>query len=148
MTEFYYSTRDYDIINNVALSRFHFLKTGQKLTSEEIHNPEFMDEIAKEFKGLVKRVDRPSWRLLAKNGHSVSAIRIYSNEHNVSLVEAKKRVDAFVKGGTPNDKKNHRTNEKGNNGTVRLTNVEGKGVQNEAEQSSSDISVNEGLSEV
>lgn len=118
MAEFYYSTRDYDIITNIKLATIHFLSTGQKLTSEEINNPEFMDTIAANFKGLVKRIDNPSYRLLAKNGHIASAIIVYRRNHKVSLAKAKRRVDAFIEGDKNHGGKRSDTNAKSNNGSV------------------------------
>lgn len=148
MAEFYYSTRDYNVITNLQLAEAHFLSTGQKLTTEEINNPEFMDNIALDFMGLIKRVDHPSYRLLAKNGHKVSAIKVYHNEHGVTLIEAKRRVEAFIGGGKSNGRKRHNSNAKSHNGSIQRRKVEAASVSNESKSSSSDIQVNEGLKEV
>jgi len=118
MAEFYYSTRDYNIVTNAKLAEIHFLSTGQKLTSEEINNPEFMDTIAANFKGLVKRIDNPSYRLLAKNGHIASAVIVYRNSHNVSLAKAKKRVNAYIEGDENHGQKRSVANAKSDNGSV------------------------------
>lgn len=138
--KFYYSTRNYDIISNYEIAKIYFILNGIKLSHEELTNPDFIDEIANHYTGILKRVENPSWRLLANNGHVSNATIIYKETHpDVNLSECRKRVGDYIKGGKKDGSSNNKGNAVSNNESVSVNGVATEGVSHEAGTGESDI---------
>lgn len=96
MKNFYYGTKDKNVIDNHKLAEHYYIATGKRLNNEDIDNPEYMDKVASRFKGLYGRIDNPSWRFLADRGFKTSAMRVLSDANDLPLSDARRIVESFI----------------------------------------------------
>lgn len=134
----YYATKDYDIITNMQLARSYFLVTGERIDAFDI---EVLEQRALPImNGVLRRVDNPSWKVLAEHGHKVKAIKIYADSHDCSLEIAKETVEYYIGSIKNRRRKNGKPNNEGNE-TSSVNDVQQFGMaeemsENEAETDS------------
>lgn len=95
MNYIYFATSDFNIIDNVELSKIAMIVHGKEYCDDDF---ESIREYAKICKGILKEIDNPSVSYLVKHGHKINAIRLLHRlRPELRLTEVKEFVDKMEK---------------------------------------------------
>lgn len=91
MEKIYFATIDNDVIDNFAVSRLALMHDAVRIRHDDVDTLRSYVTVCD---GIIREIKNPSIEYLLRNGHKVSAIKVYRDKHpNKSLLDIRNAIN-------------------------------------------------------